>query len=153
MTWSSSSVVGGESRLMSPKDSSPTPWDWVELSRDLLPGGAGEADGVGSIEDRHEVEVEAAFSRGYAEGEETGSRTARSELQTAVQATEEATATIQAEHDLWAAHRNEWLVALSTAIARKLLDRELTLDPTICTELVLAAVEGFPPDQTVRIRT
>jgi flagellar biosynthesis/type III secretory pathway protein FliH len=52
----------------------------------------------------------------------------------------------------WSRGLEENLVALATAVARHLVQRELRADPQAYQALVHEAVTSFPPDQAVRVR-
>jgi flagellar biosynthesis/type III secretory pathway protein FliH len=67
-------------------------------------------------------------------------------------AAEEGLETLRAGEERWSGMIEENIVALSVAIARHVMEREVSLDRTIVTALVQRALVEFPVDHPVRIR-
>lgn len=93
-----------------------------------------------------------AYALGFDEGRLDGEVAERTRLRTAVTAAQEALDVIRANEERWLDSIEENIVALSTAIARHIVDRELEIDPTVIDRLVARALGDFPIDQPVRIR-
>jgi len=142
MTWSSDRVGRGEALARVPSD-----WTWAELGHPGAPGGDAT-----DVEERHAEELEHAFRRGRLEGEERGRAKARQELQSVLSALRELLVEARGSREAWMSQLEENLVALATAMARQLLQRELQADPQAMQDLVRAAAALFPPDQSIKVR-
>lgn len=79
-----------------------------------------------------------AYERGFREGEAAGARKSLEQLQAAIQGFAQSAAQLAAYKPQLRAEVERQLVNLSLAVARKVLQRELSLDPNI----VLAVVKG-----------
>lgn len=107
---------------------------------------------------RREFEAEAeriaeeAYERGRSEGRNTGEEAEGARLRTAVRAAEEALDALREGEVRWTGTIEENIIALSVAIARHVIGRELTTDVEPVAELVRNALEDFPIDQPIRIR-
>jgi flagellar biosynthesis/type III secretory pathway protein FliH len=140
MTWSSSDGSTGGA------DVTVASWDWKDLA---LPGHAADA---AEREVLRVQELDAAYRRGRSEGEESAFGRARQELSTAVAAARRVLQEVRTARDAWDRSLEENLVALSTAIARHIVGRELEADPETFRDLVHKAAAAFPADQAVRVR-
>jgi len=142
MTWSSDQAASSPKQAGGPSD-----WTWDELNRH---GSAGTEPA--DVEARHAEELEHAFRRGRLEGEERGRSLARQELTSVLSALRDLLVEARGSREAWMSHLNENLVALSTAMARQLLERELQSSPEAIGELVKKAAALFPPDQVIKFR-
>lgn len=93
-----------------------------------------------------------AYALGFEEGRHEGEVGEQARLRAVRQAAEEALDVIRANEERWSDSLDENIIALSVAVARHIVERELALDPTIVAALVANALQEFPIDQPVRIR-
>jgi flagellar assembly protein FliH len=93
-----------------------------------------------------------AYTLGFDEGRHEGESAERARLQKTLMAAEEGLETLRAGEERWSGMIEENIVALSVAIARHVMEREVSLDRTIVTALVQRALVEFPVDHPVRIR-
>jgi len=150
MTWSSSSPVV-KTRAEAEVDVQAASWAWTELEAAPL-GPAAEAARKVEEEDQHRREIEAAYRRGIADGEEAGAAIARKELQSAMHAILEALEAVRAQRVQFADGLRDDLVVLAAAIASKIIDEQVTADPRIFAGLANKAVAAFPVEEPVRVR-
>ncbi len=147
MIWSSSDRVVRRGALHPSGDASP--WYCADL------GAGSSADApvdAATLEALREEELESAYLRGRAEGEQAGQARARKELTTALSATRRALKQVQEARESWQHTLEENLIALSMAVARRIVGRELEGDRESYRALIQEAVASFPMDQGVRIR-
>ena len=128
-------------------DARASEWRWVDLDAT-----GPEAESARLEAQRSMQEVEAAYGRGFADGEEAGVRTARDELQVAVGAAVAALEEIRANREAWEARLHERMVMLAAAMAQKIVGRACVEDPEAVIELARKAVAKFPVGEGVRIR-
>jgi flagellar biosynthesis/type III secretory pathway protein FliH len=129
----------------------PSSWDWEELDGLPAPMRHHPVDQA-ELDALREQELEAAYRRGRADGEQAAHTRARREVETAVAAARGALQQVRDGHESWSQHLEENLVALATAISRQILERELKGDLETFRVLVRKASATFPLDQAVRIR-
>jgi flagellar biosynthesis/type III secretory pathway protein FliH len=122
---------------------------WEELSVPGPGGGSGRDEDAGST---LEEEVDRAYRRGVAHGEQAGLEAARKDLEPGLQAVAQVSEQLAELRKQWAAEMERNLAALSVAIARLLVAREIKEEPEIISGLVGKALAQFPLDQAVRIR-
>ena len=122
-------------------------WDWEDLSAN----GNGPVDEA-QLQALREQELETAYRRGRAEGEEAAHGRARREVANAVAATRSVLLEVQEAQEAWSRVLEENLVALAAGIARRILERELEGDLDAFRGLVQQAVTAFPPAQAVKVR-
>jgi flagellar biosynthesis/type III secretory pathway protein FliH len=134
-------------RALTSQSQTPTAWGWVDLEST-----GPEADARASEAARHSREIEDAYRRGLADGQEAGTRTARSELQVAMRATLQVLDEVRANHKAWDARLKEHMVALAAAIALRVVERAHEADPTLVQELAERAIAAFPVEEALRIR-
>lgn len=148
MTWSSSNPrrVGAGARAAAPAE-----WSWAELEPGDRPPEA-EEQLEQSREERHREEVEEAYRRGLQEGKAAARAQARGELASAMSVARQAAEEVRQSRASWTATLQENLVALAAAIARQIIERELSLDPSIFADTARRAVAAFPADEPLRIR-
>lgn len=138
MTWSSSDMAARTGTQVAP-------WSWQDL--------AGPRPGADAAEREAQRlgEIDAAYAKGRAEGEEAGFARARKELATAVAAVRGVVQEVRAARDTWDRSLEENLVALAAAIARQIVGRELQESPDALRDLVRNAISSFPADQAVKV--
>lgn len=147
MIWSSSDRVVRRGALHPSGDASP--WDCADLGAG--PSVDAPVDAA-TLEALREEELESAYLRGRAEGEQAGQARARKELTTALSSTRHALKQVQEARESWQHTLEENLVALSMAVARRIVGRELEGDRESYRALIQEAVASFPMDQDLRIR-
>jgi flagellar assembly protein FliH len=96
--------------------------------------------------------VSDAYTLGFDEGRHEGETAERARLRTTLAAAEDGLEALRAGEARWSGMIEENIVALSVAIARHIMEREVSLDHTIVTALVQHALVEFPVDHPVRIR-
>ncbi|MBI2795783.1 MAG: hypothetical protein HYX65_03655 [Gemmatimonadetes bacterium] len=95
---------------------------------------------------------ERAYASGFEAGRVEGERAEQARLRLALQAAVDAVEALRANEAQWTGAIEENIAALSGAIARHLVDREIKADDTSVARLVRRALDAFPIDQPVRIR-
>lgn len=99
-----------------------------------------------------EERVAEAYREGFEAGHTAGAEAAAAELSSARSAAIEAAAEIRAREADWAGVLEENVCAVATAVARRILDRELETDRLVVLEMARAAVERFGLEESLRIR-
>lgn len=147
MIWSSPDRVPTRGTVRDGSDADP--WDWAELGMAATQAEPMDAE---ALEALRAEEMEQAYRRGRAEGEQAGQAKARRELEAALAATRRVLTQVKEAREGWVRVLEENLVALSTAVARQIVGRELSDDRETYLGLVQAAVAAYPMDQVLRIR-
>lgn len=93
-----------------------------------------------------------AYALGFAEGRHEGEEGERARLRSSVRVAEEALESIDAADAKWTGSAEENVLALALAVARHIVDRELSLDPEVVSRLVRRALDEFPLDEPVKVR-
>jgi flagellar biosynthesis/type III secretory pathway protein FliH len=146
MTWSSKGpAASGEQAPAQPFDR----WDLEELSSPEATAPGGDQQERESL---RQQEIESAYRRGRAEGEEAAHARARREVASALSAARRIVQEVRDAQASWERTAQDNLVALATAIARHVVGRELMSDPYGYRDLVKRALETFPDDQTLKVR-
>ena len=101
--------------------------------------------------ERTRVEHE-SHARGYAEGERHARAEAEASLRAALTALTEAAAIIQLHEARWISNAEENIAALAVAVARHIVAREVTIDPSGVHALVSRAMLQLPVDQPIVVR-
>lgn len=99
-----------------------------------------------------EERLAAAYQEGFDAGHATGAEAAAAELRSAHDAAMQAAAEIRSREADWAGVLEENVCAVATAVARHIIDREITTDRLIVLEMARSAVERFGLEETLRIR-
>lgn len=110
---------------------------------------AAVADQLGQMRARIEAD---AFARGRAAGMQESAESAREQLMRVLQALTEATASVHAHEQRWLGNVEENLAAAAVTIARHLIHRELTAEPTVITDLVRRSLQQFPLERNITVR-
>jgi len=132
----SSRIIRGDGRLLQPKVSPPAP--------------AGQP--VVSPEDRiMEVEKQ-AFEQGYGEGERIGKQMGEAMTETICKRYEKSIAELGAFHKKMLQSMEEQTVRLALEIARKIVQRELTMDPDLIGALATVALKRLAGHQSIELR-
>ena len=92
------------------------------------------------------------YTRGVADGERAMRAEFEASVVSALTALADAVERVQVHEAPWIANAEENLAAMAVVVARHVIDREVTTDGQIVTELVRRALQQLPLDQTVSIR-
>jgi len=103
------------------------------------------------IEERARRESE-AYDRGFDQGQQVAHEALNAAIGSAMGALGEATETVVQHTARWMANAEENMTALAIAIARHLVQRELTVDPGLVATLVQRTVAQFPATDAVTVR-
>jgi len=126
-------------------------WDWPDLD-----GARGRVANrpvdQAQLEALREEELESAYRRGRVDGEQAAHARARREVETAVAAARGVLQQVRESRESWSQRLEENLVALATAVARQIIERELRGDADSFRALVRKATASFPLDHGVKIR-
>lgn len=107
----------------------------------------------GSLQE-HALSLEQeAFAQGYAEGERIGKQMGEKMVETVVKRYDQNIAGLVDAHRKMAESMEEETVRLALEIARKIVQRELTLDPDLVAALAAVALKRVPGHQGIAIRT
>jgi flagellar biosynthesis/type III secretory pathway protein FliH len=98
-----------------------------------------------------EQEIESAYRRGRTDGEQAAHARARKEVEAALGAARAVVREVRDAHAGWNRVLEENIAALATAVATRLVQRELSADAGLQHELVRQALAAFPPHQEIRI--
>lgn len=110
---------------------------------------------VAELETTHRAELVAAERRGWEAGLSEGAahaEAARAELRSLRDALEQALASLREHEQRFVGDLRANAVALAIAVARFLVEREVTTDASIVEDLVRRGLNEFPIDQPVRVR-
>ncbi len=105
----------------------------------------------GAAGDHARIESE-AFDRGFREGEAAGAARAQQQFQAAVRAFAEAAAGLAGYKPSLRAEAEREMVALALAVARKIVRRELSIDPDVVLALVKACLQEIRNAEVYRLR-
>ena len=98
------------------------------------------------------TEADDAFERGHAEGMIEGAALAEQKLRPALEALAQVTAHLDAAQVQFNRDRERDLEGLALAVARGLIQREVTAEPGVVRDLLARALECFPADTVVQVR-
>jgi flagellar assembly protein FliH len=101
----------------------------------------------------HIMQVEKqAFEQGYAEGERTGKQMGEAMVDTICRRYEKSMADLVASHKAMGQAMEEQTVQLALEIARKIVQRELAIDPDLITALTAVALKRVAGHQSITLR-
>jgi flagellar assembly protein FliH len=107
---------------------------------------------VGMSED-HIMDVEKqAFEQGYAEGERIGKQMGEAMIETICKRYEKGLVDLAASHKQMIAQMEEHTVRMALEIARKIVQRELAMDPDLVTTLATVALKRLSGHQSIVLR-
>jgi flagellar assembly protein FliH len=142
-------------KVLPPEDAQPSsPHQWRQVAKDprsrtdLTPA---LADRQADLEREWERRAQEARAAGAREGEEAGRRRAAAELQPQLERLARSAAEISAMRTQMRKEAEEDLVGLSIAIARRVLRREITVDPEALRGVVRAALEKLEAREISRL--
>jgi flagellar assembly protein FliH len=93
-----------------------------------------------------------AFEQGYAEGERTGRQMGEAMVETICRRYEKSLADLAAAHKAMVQAMEEQTVRLALEIARKIVQRELALEPDLVAALVNVALKRVAGHQSIAVR-
>ena len=93
-----------------------------------------------------------AFEQGYAEGERIGKQTGEKMIETVVRRYENSLAELAESHKGLVEAMEEQTVRLALEIARKIVQRELTMDPDLVAALAAVALKRVQGHQSIALR-
>ena len=132
----SSRIIRGDSRLQKLKVSAP-----------------GSVNVLGGSKHEHVMDVEKqAFEQGYAEGERIGKQMGEKMVETAVKRYDNGIARLAEAHKTLVEAMEEQTVRLALEISRKIVQRELTMDPDIVAALATVALKRVLSHQSITLR-
>ena len=132
----SSRIIRGDGRVQKLKVSAPS----------------GNPMGSG-VPEEHFMDVEKqAFEQGYAEGERIGKQMGEAMIETICKRYEKSLADLAASHRDMSQAMEEQTVRLSLEIARKIVQRELTMDADLVSALVAVALKRVAAHQSIAVR-
>jgi flagellar assembly protein FliH len=131
----SSRIIRGDGRFQKSKISLPT----------------GEVSAGGSQDHIMDVEKQ-AFEQGYAEGERIGKQMGEAMVESICKRYEKSLAELAISHKQMAQAMEEQTVRLALEIARKIVQRELTIDPDLIAALATVALKRLSGHQSIVLR-
>ena len=93
-----------------------------------------------------------AYQRGYHDAMLAAQSDSNSEVAITVRALHDAIASVELHAARWTGNAEENIAALAVLVARHVVLREVTVDPTVVRDLVQRALAQFPIDQTIVVR-
>lgn len=96
--------------------------------------------------------IQRAYERGFAEGREQGIAEGYERIVPTIEVLSGLTQTLEQTHADFSLDLERSLHALAIAVAKHIIQRELSLDPTIVTGLVQQALDLVPRDVTLEVR-
>src|SRR3989442_15060007 len=108
---------------------------------------------ISSIPEDHIMDVEKqAFEQGYAEGERIGKQMGEAMVETICKRYEKSLAQLSVSHNRMAEAMEEETVRLALGIARKIVQRELTMDQDLVAALATVALKRLSGHQSILLR-
>ncbi len=108
---------------------------------------------MSGMSEDHIMDVEKqAFEQGYAEGERIGKQMGEAMIETICKRYEKSLAELAVSHKRMAESMEEHTVRLALEIARKIVQRELALDPDLLTALATVALKRLSGHQSIILR-
>ena len=93
-----------------------------------------------------------AYALGYQDAERAARQTSDGQISSALNALTDAIVSVELHATRWTANAEENIAALAIVVARHIVLREVTADPTIVRDLVRRALAEFPIDQQITLR-
>jgi len=101
--------------------------------------------------ERTRVEAE-CYANGHRDAERVLTSAGAHERASALAALADAIASVQLHTARWIANAEENIAAIAVTVARHIVEREITIDPSIVRDLVQRALAQFPMDQQITVR-
>jgi flagellar assembly protein FliH len=156
MKWSSDWAVPAEPAAVP----APPSVSWPPAELEMLPvklRSAAEqdrderAEAEAQARKQRQAELDEAYERGIADGREGALRSERERVDRALGALAQVMARVEAAQSTWVQDAREHVCALSAAVARHIIGRELRGDVHAMVDLARRALLHFPVDEPVRI--
>lgn len=133
------------------------PWDLDELPMPdrfaMAPLSARQKDSADDAAQESDSQIAAnAYARGFADAQHAAHAAADARVSSALAALTGAIDAVNVHSAPWIANIQENVAALAVAVARHIVEREVSVDHTIVRDLVQRALTHFPIDQTITIR-
>jgi flagellar assembly protein FliH len=110
-----------------------------------------QPDGLSPHDRTMEVEKQ-AFEQGYQEGERIGKQMGETMVETIVKRYEKSIAQLAGAHKDLVEQMEEHTVRMALEISRKIVQRELTMDPDLVTALAAVALKRVQGHQSIALR-
>src|SRR5438128_4914482 len=111
----------------------------------------GSLEGMSPHDRTMQVEKQ-AFEQGYQEGERIGKQMGEKMVETIVKRYENSIARLAEEHKNLVEQMEEHTVRMALEISRKIVQRELTMDPDLVSALATVALKRVSGHQTIALR-
>jgi flagellar biosynthesis/type III secretory pathway protein FliH len=105
-----------------------------------------------TVIDVTQQEVQSAYERGFSKGREQGIAEGYEKMLPALETLNGLTEALEQTHADFRLDLERGLHALAIAVARQLIQREVTADPSIISDLIERALELVPHDLTLEVR-
>jgi len=121
-----------------------------------MQSGSSSDGGDAAFEARLTIELSraeaAAYSRGRAEGEAAARAEMDEDIGSAMALLSDALDSLQRHEARWLSNAEENIAALAVMVARHIVQREVSTDPSFVREVVESALAQYPLDQEITIR-
>jgi flagellar assembly protein FliH len=114
--------------------------------------GGGDADYAARLADELSRAEAAAYSRGLADGEAAARAEVDEEIGSAMALFSDALDSVRRHEARWLGNAEENIAALAVMVARHILQREVSTDPSFVRDVVERAMAQYPLDQELTIR-
>jgi flagellar biosynthesis/type III secretory pathway protein FliH len=157
MTWSSDSAqpqplrTPNSGRVATPSRAASWLPDEIQAPPPL-PSIAPDSFVSADVEAARRRMLDATYAEAYEEGRLAGEIAERVRLDSAVRTVEDLLAVLQERESRWTELIEENICAIAVGLARLLVEREVSVDSTVTTDLVRRALAEFPIDQPLSIR-
>lgn len=113
---------------------------------------AQEADAQARLAVERSRSEAAAYSRGRADGERAARAGVDEEIASAMALLSDALNSVQLHESRWVSNAEENIAALAVMVARHIVQREVSADPSFVFDVVQSAMAQYPLDQEITIR-
>ncbi len=113
---------------------------------------AQEADAQARLAVERSRSEAAAYSRGRADGERAARAGVDEEIASAMALLSDALNNVQLHESRWVSNAEENVAALAVMVARHIVQREVSADPSFVFDVVQSAMAQYPLDQEITIR-
>lgn len=103
------------------------------------------------VAERARIEAD-AYARGRADGERAARTTIEQSLHAALGMLTEAAQSVRMHESRWVSNIEENIAAIAVSVARHIVQREISADPSFVATLVNNALAQYPVDQEITIR-
>jgi flagellar biosynthesis/type III secretory pathway protein FliH len=121
-------------------------------SRSRSSSGGGDANAAARLANERSRAEAAAYSRGRADGEAAARAGVDEEIGSAMALLSDALDSVQRHEARWLGNAEENIAALAVMVARHIVQREVSTDPSFVRDVVESAMAQYPLDQEITIR-